>query len=87
MTEPMAVLSCCDVAPVVIDYLEHTLEPGSRAELEAHLAVCDACVAYLRDYEQTVRLARSAFEDAAATDARAPRRLVDAILAARGRRS
>jgi anti-sigma factor RsiW len=80
----MAVLTCRDVVAFLMDYLDESLEPLQRAEFEAHLAACDECVAYLRRYEQTTRLGRAAFEEPdAAAEAHVPRRLVEAILAAR----
>jgi anti-sigma factor RsiW len=84
----MAVLTCRDVVNFLIDYLDQSLDPAQRAEFEAHLAVCDECVAYLRTYEQTVRLGQAAFDDTDdAAEASVPRRLIEAILAARRRGS
>jgi anti-sigma factor RsiW len=78
----MGALTCRDLVAFLMDYLDHSLEPQQRAEFEAHLAACDECVAYLRRYEQTIRLGRAAFEDPdAAADAHATRRLIEAILA------
>jgi len=82
----MATLTCREVVAFLMDYLAHSLDPAQRAEFEAHLVDCDECVAYLRSYEQTVRLGRAAFDDAdAAAEAHVPRQLVEAILAARRR--
>ena len=57
----MTPFSCRDATALLIDYLEHELLPPRRAEFEAHLARCDACVVYTRHYEQTVDLAKAAF--------------------------
>jgi anti-sigma factor RsiW len=82
----MALLTCAELVRFLNDFLDQSLHPIQRAAFEAHLAVCDECVAYLRDYEQTVRLGRAAFDDVdAVAQAQVPRRLVDAILAARRR--
>jgi anti-sigma factor RsiW len=82
----MAPLTCRDVVEFLMDYLNQSLDPVERVELEAHLAECDECIAYLRSYEQTVRLGRAAFEEIdEAAEADIPPRLVEAILAARRR--
>ena len=80
-------LTCRDVVDFLIDYLAGGLDAGQRAAFEAHLAMCDDCVTYLRQYEETVRLGKAAFDrlDAAADD-HLPQELVDAILAARPKR-
>jgi len=39
------------------DYLENVLSPEAVADLEAHLARCPACVAYLNTYRRTRALA------------------------------
>jgi anti-sigma factor RsiW len=58
-----------------------------RRRFDEHLAACPECAAYLVAYRETVRLAKTAFED---TDdpvpAGIPDDLVKAILAARGKR-
>ncbi len=75
-------LTCRELADFVGDYLTGELAPEVRAVFDEHLAECPDCVAYLRTYEDTIRLARSA----AASDPvppSVPDRLVRAILAAR----
>ena len=82
----MVVLTCRDVVAFLMEYLDQSLAPPQRADFEAHLASCDECVAYLRRYAQTIRLGRAAFADPdAAAEGHVPRRLVEAILAARRR--
>ena len=62
-------------------------KPGSGAEFETHLTLCDDCVAYLRQYEDAVRLGKVAFEPPeASADGQLPKGLVEAILAARKKR-
>lgn len=78
----MSELTCRDVADFLMAYLDRELDPPERAAFEAHLAVCDECVRYLRAYERTVRLAKAAGQDP--DEARdAPERLVQSILRAR----
>jgi anti-sigma factor RsiW len=82
----MTRLTCREVVEFLMDYLDDALEPARRRTFENHLAECDECVAYLRHYEETVRLGKVAFADVdAAADEQLPRGLVDAILAARRR--
>jgi anti-sigma factor RsiW len=82
----MSLLTCRDVTGFLLDYLTHDLDPAVRAEFEAHLAVCDACVEYIRSYEAGVRLGQSAFEHPdEAAERQVPSDLVAAILAARRR--
>jgi anti-sigma factor RsiW len=78
----MAAPSCREVVARLIEYLDESLDPLERAELEAHLRACDKCVVYLRSYRQAVCLSRAAFDDVAEVDA-AP--LAQSILAARRR--
>lgn len=82
----MTQLTCREVVEFLMDYLDHALDPAQRHAFERHLAQCDECVAYLRTYEQTVRLGKAAFDDLdAAADRQVPRELVDAIVATRRR--
>jgi hypothetical protein len=43
------------------EYRDHTLDVRKRARVEAHFLTCDECTAYLRSYEQTIRLSQAAF--------------------------
>ena len=58
----MTRLTCRDVIALLIEYLEHELRVDRREHFEAHLSRCDDCVAYIRHYEQTIRLAKNAFD-------------------------
>jgi predicted anti-sigma-YlaC factor YlaD len=84
MTADATELTCRDVSEFLARYLDGAMGPDERARFDEHLAECPDCVAYLRDYTDTVRLARDAFADA---DADAPADVPDdlrrAILAAR----
>jgi len=73
-------VTCREAVEFIFDYLEGTLEPVTRNEFERHLALCIACVAYLRTYEQTIRMARVS----AAVEVPVPEEVVQAILASRG---
>jgi anti-sigma factor RsiW len=74
---------CREFNGLLVDYCSGDLTPDDRARFEAHLAQCSPCVAYLRNYEETIRLSKAAFHhpsDAVITDV--PNELVRAILAA-----
>ena len=53
--EPGTTIACRDVVELLTDYLEDALDPSTRAELEAHLALCPGCAAYLEQLRQTIR--------------------------------
>ena len=78
----MSGLTCRELTDFLADYFAHGLGPDERALFERHLAECDECVAYLRSYATTMRLAKDAHaEDRVPADV--PEALVRAILAAR----
>jgi anti-sigma factor RsiW len=80
----MSELTCRDVVEFMMNYIEGGLDARQRAELESHLTLCDDCVAYLRQYEDAVRVGKVAFErPEGPADSRLPKGLVQAILAAR----
>ncbi|MEP6762095.1 MAG: zf-HC2 domain-containing protein [Sporichthyaceae bacterium] len=47
-------ISCQEVVELVTDYLEGELDDATRAELEAHLALCPGCGIYLEQMRQTI---------------------------------
>jgi anti-sigma factor RsiW len=55
-------MMCEELVEVLTDYLDGTLAARDRARLEAHLAVCDDCQAYLEQFETTIALADTAGE-------------------------
>jgi len=50
-------LTCRKAIDLLADYLEAALTPARLAELEAHLADCQPCQAYLNTYRRTKTLA------------------------------
>jgi anti-sigma factor RsiW len=56
-------LSCQELVELVTDYLEHALDPATRAAFDRHIAGCPDCTRYLRQLEliivQTGRLTPS----------------------------
>lgn len=49
-------LTCREVVGLLADYLESSLSQPRLAELEDHLAGCEACQAYLNTYRRTKAL-------------------------------
>jgi anti-sigma factor RsiW len=47
-------LTCQDAIALLLEYLEATLDDEVVAQLEAHLAECEPCRAYLATYRRTV---------------------------------
>jgi predicted anti-sigma-YlaC factor YlaD len=57
-------MNCRDVIELLADYLEMTVTSEVRARLEAHLAGCGPCQAYLATYRRTRDVAAAAERDA-----------------------
>jgi anti-sigma factor RsiW len=80
-------ITCREFIEFLMDYLESLLPEAQRREFDLHLAMCPACVAYLKTYQQTVAAGKAAL---AGPDERLPEEipgeLVKAILAARGKK-
>jgi predicted anti-sigma-YlaC factor YlaD len=54
--EPGLTITCAEVVELVTDYLEGVLDEGMTAEVEAHLALCEGCAAYLDQMRTTITL-------------------------------
>ena len=77
-------INCHELLDFLHLYLENELPEARREEFDRHLAVCEACRAYIRQYEETIRLGRAAFTDEAAGGApECPEELVHAVIEAR----
>lgn len=77
-------ITCRELIDFLMDYTSGELPAAQRAEFERHLAVCPPCVNYLRTYEESVRLGKSAFADLdRPTPESVPEDLVRAILNSR----
>ena len=74
-------MTCREFVEFLMEYL---LGEADREKFDAHLAVCPACVNYLKTYRQTVKVSKGAFAD---LDEKlpedAPEELIQAILASR----
>ena len=74
--------TCQELLDFLGDYIAGDLPAAQRAEFEHHLAKCPPCVAYLKTYEQTIRLGKCACSN---VDEKPPEELIKAILAARSK--
>jgi anti-sigma factor RsiW len=74
-------ITCHELLDFLYLYLEDELPEDRRTEFDRHLAVCDPCLEYIRRYQDTIRLGRSAYSDTGSTDV--PDELVRAVLEAR----
>ena len=80
-------MTCREFADFIADYLSGELAAETSAAFDRHLQLCSNCQKYLAGYEETVKLGKRVFEDDGATvPAQVREELVQAILAARGRR-
>lgn len=74
--------TCQEILDFLDDYISSELPAAQREEFERHLAMCPPCVAYLKSYEQAIKLGKSACSDAVEEP---PEKLIKAILAARSK--
>ena len=51
---------CASGVGLLMDYLEGTLPPGVRADLDTHVAACARCQAFVASYRETPRIVREA---------------------------
>ena len=74
-------MTCREVIAFLDEYVSQELDEARAAAFERHLEVCEACVAYLASYRETVRMSRAALIDEPAA---MPPDLVRAVMAAIG---
>ena len=51
---------CASGVELLMDYLEGVLPPEVNAALEAHVACCERCAAFVASYQETPRILRGA---------------------------
>lgn len=51
---------CASGVELLMEYLEGTLPDDLRAQIEAHVAGCPRCVAFVESYRETPRILRQA---------------------------
>jgi anti-sigma factor RsiW len=77
-------ITCRTFVEFLMDYMSGELPEPQRDQFDEHLAACVACVAYMKTYENTVKLGKAAFADPdAAVPDDVPEDLVKAVLQAR----
>jgi anti-sigma factor RsiW len=54
--EPGFTIQCRELVELVTEYLEGTLDSDTRAEFEAHLAICPGCMEYVQQMRTTLHL-------------------------------
>ena len=68
--EPGMTIECRQLVELVTDYLEGVLDAPTRAELEAHLQLCDACAEYVRQMQVTMQMVGTVPLESLSTDTR-----------------
>ena len=53
-------IACRSGVELLMDYLEGVLAPEVNAALEAHVAGCERCTAFVASYRETPRIIRNA---------------------------
>lgn len=76
----MSDIACISGVQLLMDYLEGVLPADVRAGLEAHVAGCERCRAFIESYRETPRVLRAATDAALPADVR---RSLTAFLRAR----
>ena len=61
---PSQEIVCRELVELVTPYLEDALPPDERALVEAHLAACDGCEAYVQQMRLTIRAIGHVSEEA-----------------------
>ena len=56
----MTDIACASGVELLMDYLEGVLPPEVNAALEAHVAGCERCAAFVASYRETPRILRDA---------------------------
>jgi anti-sigma factor RsiW len=51
-------ITCRELAELLLDFVADQLPPERREHIEQHLALCSSCVAYLEGYRLTVQMTR-----------------------------
>ena len=80
-------MTCREFIEFLMEYLSGEISEAERTRFDKHLAVCPACVAYLKSYQETVKLGKAVFaHPEEPVPEEVPEELVQAILSARLRR-
>jgi anti-sigma factor (TIGR02949 family) len=72
----MTKIDCKSGVELLMEYLEGELEPDLRAAIDAHIAACPRCVAFIESYREAPRILKDA------TASEMPAELQESLLAA-----
>ena len=64
----MKEIGCASGVELLMDYLEAVLPADVRAAVDAHVATCPRCVAFIASYRETPRILREATATALPAD-------------------
>jgi anti-sigma factor RsiW len=67
----MKEIACASGVDLLMDYLEGVLSADLRSALDAHVAGCPRCVAFIASYRETPRILRAATATALPADLQA----------------
>ncbi len=45
-------ITCRDCVDLLMEYIDHTLEPAAQTRLDEHLASCPPCIHFLKTYKK-----------------------------------
>jgi anti-sigma factor RsiW len=76
-------MTCRHILDFLMDYLNGELSAEERAIFDRHMSLCPPCVAYLKSYQETVKLEQCLGHAHEPACEEIPEELVKAILAAR----
>jgi anti-sigma factor RsiW len=63
-------VNCSELVELITEYVEGAMPREVRVRVEAHLADCDGCTAYLEQYRAVIRLTGMLTEDQVSPQAR-----------------
>jgi predicted anti-sigma-YlaC factor YlaD len=78
-------MTCREFTDFLGDHFDGKLPKSIADEFEDHLSICPDCRTYLRNYRQTIDLARDSANDDEEIPEGVPGELLDAVLNARRR--
>jgi hypothetical protein len=67
---PPAMLRCQEMVDLLVDYLDATFEPSLWHAFEAHIADCQNCWRFLKNYRDTIALGQQLRRDPIPPDMR-----------------
>jgi anti-sigma factor RsiW len=78
-------ITCEELIEFIGDYFDRSLSDGQSIDFDRHLAICEACRAYLATYEMSMRAAQTVMQRSDGRQDEAPEDLIRAVLEFRRR--